>query len=803
MNSLKIAWRKLFRKGDHSFTRIISLAAGLAFGMLLLSEVFYYYSFDSSYPEASRIYVVCENYKADKLSDKLTTRNRVSGAIAPGLKSDVPGIEAACRLNSIGSSVFYINAETGRDKSLRAEFSFAEPSLFDVLPRPVITGNPAEILKNPMNCMVSDQIAGLIGGDVIGKMIELKEYPGKLLTIAGIFKSLPENTNYRYDVLISMVSTSKFTWDGTDNWLGNDRYYVCVRLANGVDPGTLAPAVRKMQEVHQDIMRLESLQNGLVLKYSFKPLKRIHAEEVKEMIIILSAIAFAVLLVSLLNYILLTLSAMVSRAKTSAIYKTYGAQNRNLHMMIFLETLLILSISLFGAFMIISVAEPLIEARIGHSLSSVMNPTVVFPLLLILVVILMLVSYLPGRFFANIPVTSVFQNYHEKGKKWKLALLTLQFAGATFVLTLLIIVILQYDSLRKADHGYRSSGVYFGSTSGMPANKLSTVMNELEAIPTVEKVGLGLCLPTEGASGNNIRLPDDEKELFNVADFYWIDDNYLSILNIPVTEGINFSKETCLPNDFLISRKGAEMLLINTGWKDGVTGKQISLTEHGTFTIRGVFNDFTIHSMTDPDQRPVMFSYLPDIKFQEMMEQKPSFSCYVLVKAQEGTSSDIMRKMAEILNEALPHRDAVVKSLDQERTDLYESERGFRTTMLAGNIIILIITLLGLLGYTVTEAMRRSKELALRKINGASLPDILKIFIKDLEFIAIPAVLSGLAGAWFAAQKWMENFALKTPVHPWILVLCGLSVLAFIACVSALNYIIIANRNPVEALRYE
>ncbi|HEX2975832.1 MAG TPA: FtsX-like permease family protein [Bacteroidales bacterium] len=802
MNSLKIAWRKLFRKGNHSLTRIISLAAGLAFGLLLLSEVFYYYSFDSFYPDADRIYVVCENYKADNGSDKITARNRVSGAIAPGLKAEVPGIEAACRLNSIGPSIFYTDMETGHDQSLRAEFSFADENVFNVLPRPVLSGDPVQILKSPMACMVSDEIAEKIGGNVVGRIIELKEYPGKFLTIAGVFKRVPENTNYRYDVLISMVSTSKFMWDGTDNWLGNDRYYSCVRLADGIDPESLAPAVRKMQEVHQEIQRLESIQNGMVLKYSFKPLKKIHTEDVKEMIIILSAIAFAVIMVSLLNYILLTLSAMVGRAKNSAIYKTYGATDRDLHLMIFLETLLVLGISLFGAFMIISAAEPTIKTETGHNLSSALNPVVVGPLVIVLLIVLMIASYLPGRFFANVPVSSVFQSYHEKGKKWKLALLTFQFAGATFVLALLIIVMLQYDRLRNADHGYRSGNVYFGSTSGMPASKLPTVLNEIRSLPMVEKVGLGLCLPTEGASGNNILLPDDRKELFNVADFYWIDDNYLSILNIPIIEGESFSTETCVPNDFLISKRGSDMLLMNTGWKDGVTGKQINLTEHGTFTIRGVFTDFTIHSMTYPDQRPAMFSYLPEAKFQEMLEKKPSFSFYVLVKAQNG-SSDIMKRLTDILNQALPHSDAMVKSLDNEKINLYASEKGFRTVMLAGNIIILLITLLGLLGYTVTEAMRRSKELALRRINGASLSDILKIFIKDMEYVAIPAVLTGLAGSWFAAQKWMENFSLKTPLHPWIFVLCGVFVLLFIATVSALNYIIIANRNPVEALRYE
>ncbi len=798
MKSLNSSWHKLFRTGEHTLTRIVSLSVGLAFGLLLLSEVFYYYSYDSFYPDADRLYVVNENYKIDKSSDKLNSRPRVSGAIAPGLKASVPGIVAATRLNNLGPSVFY----TEDKKSYYGEFSLADDHLFDVLPRPMIYGNPAEILKVQMNCMVSDKIAGMMGGDVIGKVIEMKEYPNKKLTVAGVFKALPENSNYKYDVLISMVSTSQFTWDGTLNWLGNDRYYACVKLGPGVDPESLAPAVRKMQEVSQDIKRLEAVQEGLVFIYNFKPITKIHLDDVKDMVIILSAIAAAVLLVSLLNYILLTISALVNRAKSSAIYKTFGARARDLHLMIYSETAIIYLISLAGALMIILLVQPVVETQIGHHLATTLNPRVIWPLLGLMTVLLLFIGYLPGRFFAGIPVASVFYNYRQRGK-WKLVLLSVQFAGAAFILTVLVIVMFQYDRLRKTDHGYRAEGVYFVSTSGMPGNKLSTMLNELRAIPQVETVGLGTCVPTEGASGNNISLPGEDKQLFNFADFYMIDENYLSILDIPVAEGSNFSAASSIPNDFLISRKGADMLLLNTGWKDGVTGKQVTISEHGTHTIRGVFNDFVIHSMADPDRRPAVFSYLPVKDVQEMIENNPSKSCYVMVKVYKGAGNGMMKKIADVMNTALPHQDAVVRNLESEKEELYSSEKGFRTAMVAGNVVIFLITLMGLLGYTITEVARRSKELAIRKISGARLSDILGIFIRDLEYIAIPAVFVGLVGARVTAVRWMENFGSRISLHWGIFAICGLFIVLLVAFISALNYVIVANRNPIDALRYE
>jgi len=799
MNPFKLAFRHLFRRGEHSITRIISLATGLAFGILLLAEVFYYYSYDSFYPDASRIYVVHENFKPDKSVDKLMSYPRVSGAIAPGLKAEVPGIESACRLNSIGENVFY----TENLNSYEAEFSLSDEYLFDVLPRPVISGNPKEILKTPGSCMISAKIAKAIGGEVIGKVITLKRFPDKKLTIEGVFKDLPENTNYEYDILISMVSTKMFTSDGTANWLGNDRYYACVKLQPGVSPESLAPAVRKMQEVHQDISKLEKEQGGLILKYSFLPIRRIHADNVKDMIIILSTIAIAVLFVSLMNYILLTLSALVNRAKSSAIYKTFGAQTENLQLLIFIETFLLFAISVIGAVLIVAASRPIAESQLQHSIGAVLNPYVIWPLLAIVVVLVIVTSYLPGRFFSRIPVATVFRSYKLKNKTWKLVLLAIQFIGASFILTLMIIVTMQYNRMKNADHGYQTKGIYFGSTVGMEGSKLSAVLNELRAMPEVEKVGLGFDLPMHGAAGNNVNSQDKKSELFNVADFYQADENFLSILNIRASVGHNFSPQDAATNDVLISKKGEELLKLNNGWTDGVVGKQIEISEHGSTTICGVFPDFIIKSLADPDSRPSVFFYLPEEKFEQMKIERPAASFYILIKVHEGAGSGLIKKITDVFNLGMPQKDASVSSLEDELRNKYSGEKGFRNALMAGNAVILLICIIGLLGYTTNEANRHQKEVAIRKISGASLPNILRIFILELEYIAIPSVFAGLIGAWFTVNKWMQNFAVKMPLHWGIFVLCSFSILLLVALVSAVNYYRTANRNPVEALRYE
>ncbi|MFC2090601.1 ABC transporter permease [Bacteroidota bacterium] len=799
MNLLKLAYRPIFRKGEHTTTRIISLAAGLAFGILLLGEVFYYYSYDGFYPDARRIYVVHENFRPDKNSEKMVSYPMVSGAIAPGLMAEVPGIELACRLNSIGSNVFY----TEDMNSYEAKFSLSDEYHFDVLQRPVLSGNPKEILKTPMSCMISSKIAEALGGNVIGKVIALKRFADKKLTIAGVFEALPENTNYEYELLISMVSTSEFTWDGTNNWMGNDRYYSCVKLEPGVSPESLAPAVREMQIVHQNIEEIEEKNGGMVLKYSFLPIRSIHADNVKDMIVILTTIAFAVLFVSIMNYILLTLSALMNRAKSSGVYKTFGAQPRSLQRLIFTETFLLFFISMLGAVLIIAALKPMAEAQLEHNLSSALNPFVIWPLLALIVVLVVITSYLPGRFFSRIPVTSVFRSYKQHKSKWKLALLSVQFIGSSFILTMMIIVSLQYSNMKNADHGYQTKGVYYGSTIGMDGNKIFTIVNELRAMPEVEMVGLGKNLPINGASGNNVRSDDGERDLFNVADFYHADENYLAILDIQVSSGQNFSPETAAMNDVLISEEGAELLKLNNGWNEGVVGKELMISEHGSTTVCGVFPDFTINSMADPDLRPSVFFYQSEEKFEQLKTENAAYPFLILMKVHEGAEAGILKKLTDVFNLGMPQNDASIKSLEDELQHNYDSEKGFRNAMMTGNVVILLITVIGLLGYTTNEANRRRKELAIRRINGAKLSNILRIFIIDLEYIAVPSVLAGVVVSWYTVDRWMQNFAVKTPLHWGIFALSGLSILFIVGAVASINYTRTANRNPIEALKYE
>lgn len=241
----------------------------------------------------------------------------------------------------------------------------------------------------------------------------------------------------------------------------------------------------------------------------------------------------------------------------------------------------------------------------------------------------------------------------------------------------------------------------------------------------------------------------------------------------------------------------------NNGWTDGVVGKQIEISEHGSTTVCGVFPDFIINSMANPDSRPSVFFYLPEEKFEQLKIERPAASFLILIKVHEGARNGMIKKITDVFNLGMPQKDATINSLEDELRNKYSAEKGFRNALMAGNVVILLISIIGLLGYTTNEANRHKKEVAIRKISGATLPDILRVFILELEYIAIPSVLAGLIGAWFTVNKWMQNFAVKIPLHWGIFVICSFSVLLLVALIAAVNYYSTANRNPIEALRYE
>lgn len=782
---LILAFRSLFKKGRNNHIKILSLAVGLAMGLVLIAKVYFEQTFDNFYPDADRIYHLSENVEMAN-QDEPKQYGRVSGGVAVGMREEIPEVEAATRYTNIGASdaVFYT---TENRRAYSGSFILADSCLFDVLPRPVVAGNVKETLSRPMYVIVSKSIADKIGAEVIGKTIEMDTYPGKVMTIGAIFEDIPENSHYRYDVAISMPSIGNFTWDGALNWLGNDRYMAYVRLAEGVTPEAIAGAMHEMQVRHQPMEKMKEM--GVDLHYTLNPLLTIHSEDtnVKRMSLLLGLLAFALLFTAVMNYILIVISTLVGRSKEVAVYKCYGASDRNITSLMLAETTVHLLISLLLSVLLVATFQSVVKELLGTSLMALFSWQACLLLLGVCVLVYFVAGFIPAQLFTRIPVAVAFRNYRESRRNWKLGLLFIQFIACAFLVTLLVIIGRQYTLMVNDNPGYNYENVIYCDTWGANKERRQQAINELSRIPGVQRVATSNTLPFQGMSGNNVSLPGKEEELFNFADMTDADAAYFKLLDIPIISGKGFDAHS-VEGDILVSKSFEEKMALLCGWTDGVIGKEVMLSQWGLSRIVGVFNDIRIASIANQDTRPSVLLY----------SKEP---CSIITVKLHQLNSETISQVTQVLEESMPDKHIVVTPYSEEMINLYKDSRVFRDSVMIGGMVTLLISLIGLIGYTNDEINRRRAEIAVRRINGATLNDILRIFLKDILRIALPAIVLGGIAAYFTAIKWQEQFAEKSTLTVFLFVVCGAVVLTIILSLVAINSYRVANQNPVESLR--
>ena len=336
--------------------------------------------------------------------------------------------------------------------------------------------------------------------------------------------------------------------------------------------------------------------------------------------------------------------------------------------------------------------------------------------------------------------------------------------------------------------GYVYENLLYCNTSGVTKIERQKAIDDLRRIPEVQSVATCSFLPIYGASGNNVLEPGKDQELFNIADLYSSDAGFLSLMEIPIVEGKGFQPGLSNSSQVLISQAFANKLTRMLKWKDGVTGKSILITEHGICTIQGVYRDISLGSISDPDSRPSAMFYT------EVPTQ------LIMIKLNKLLPEGI-RKVNKVLQTAIPNKDIVVTPYKTSVTFLYTSSRLFRNSVMIGGIITLILALIGLIGYTNDEINRKSAEITIRKICGASAGEIIGLFVKDILRIAIPALVIGELLAALTAEKWMENFAEKTSLSLFVFFGCGIIVTGIILSVVTLASYRTAIQNPVEAIK--
>ena len=777
------------KKNSDILIKVLSLGIGLAVGIVLIAKVFFELSYDSFYKDIDRVYQIRTWYSQH--GDEMDY-GQVSGGVAVGFMEEVPGVEEGTRTTFVFNGDSYLDEDGNKFKG---KIACADTCFFKVFDRPIIAGNPVKTLAKWGSVMVSQSFAEKLGGiqECIGKQIANADMTELKLTIEGVFEDFPKNGSLDYDILLSMTTFDK---KSTDNWLGNDRYKGYVKLAPGVDPGTLSDAIRKMQEAHQPLEEIEA--QGIRLLYFLSPFSTMHtsSKDVRTQVILLSIVAILLIIISLLNYILIVISSMVKRSKEVGVRKCYGAESKHIYWMLTKEALLHIVLSQALAAIIIFAGRGIIENLLGVPFQTLLVPQSIVAIAAVFVLVLVISIVVPAELYQRIPVYAALKNYTENSRRWKLGLLGVQVLINVFLVVMMIIIGRQYQKVSHADTGYDYKNLYFFDMFDGDRQAQVRAVETLRGIPEVSGVAAAYNLPYWGSNGDNVSLPNDERELFNVADQYECSPEFYELLNIQFLEG----RAPRDSSEAVVDEKFVKRMADFTDWSDGAVGKQFFITGHGGggllakgyYTISGVYKSYLIGNLQGVDERPSALFY------GEIGSEK-AYMPHILFKVRP----EALDKVRSALKEVLPDKEINIVSYAEEMRAAYDDSKKIRNTMALGAVFSLIIALLGLIGFIRDESLRRSKEMAVRKINGGTTYDILSVFAKDImKLSAVMAIIACIA-AFLVANKWLEQFAEKVSLNPMYFIGGTALILLIVLGVVVLNCLRIARTNPVESLKNE
>ena len=786
--------------------KILSLGIGLAIGIVLIAKVCFELSYDSFYKDVDRIYLIKSEWV---MGDQQGDGGLISGAVAPGFKAEVPGVEEATRITLGWRDINYLDEEG--NVIFKGMAVVADSNFFKLFPCPILAGDIVNTLNNRESVAISHSFAENLGGvnESIGKMISQENNETQYM-VGAVFEDLPKNGSFSFGVVFSLNMYQK---ESTENWVFNDRYTGYVKLQKGVDPNSLDEAIYKMQATHQDLEKLKTEQ-GYQVRYHLTPFSKLHTSdpEVRSKVVIFSAVAFLLLFISLMNYILVVLSSMVKRSKEIGIRKCYGAGTREIYWMLIKEAAIHIGLALVLAALLILAGNNLVLTLLGTSFTTTMIGPSLRVIVAVIALIFVLSVVVPGVLYTRVPVWQAIRNFTLNMRRWKLFLLSLQVAVNVFIVAMLLVVTGQYEYLANEDLGYNYKNLYYIDAQTVKTRDL--VVNKLSAMPEVECVEACAILPYQFAEGNVVMKFPEMTTLVLLADGYCVTDGFYDLMEIPFIAG-------GAPADSLqvaVSESLIEKMMEHEDWSDGAVGKQLYISDHSFFsvdngmrveplTISGVYRSIRVGSALDPNLKPSCYFHgdlYSGIKFDGVNYGTTSLHPmrYLLVKVRHADKKT-KEHIQAVINEVSEGQELEVKFYAAEVRAQYADNRKMRNTILVGALFALLISLIGLIGYVSDEANRRSKEIALRKVHGAVSGEIVRMFVGEVLKLSLVAAVVGAVGAFFVARKWIEQFAFRIDLSPWYFIGAAAIVLLIVGLVIGISSWRIARMNPVKSLKDE
>ena len=768
MKQLYYTIQTLLRGRGSNVIKVISLTLGLLVGILLFARVAFELNYDSYYSEPENLCITLRTGISDGIKKEPNIDNY--GKLAEAIRENFPDeVEDATVLDLFSQSPLYHEGK----KMEHVILATSKSHVFSTLGIKVLLGDVSQLDRVDV-IFISRSLARRLFADAnpIGKTINIEiDYP---LTVQGVFEDIPENTEFHFDGVYSFDTRSKQYGSERGGWGYDSSYHCMVRFRH--------PDEREKVEVRMPEMLKKYIHNykGQSEEYSFMTPSQYHLQkpESRKIVMILSILGFAILLVAGMNNVLLSVSSLAQRAKSVGIHKCNGASDGHIYRMFLYESALLILLSLLFVTVLLFTFKLEIEDLSGASLKALFTWQTLWVPILVSLVLFLVIGLFPGKLFAAIPVTQVFHRFTAHRFVWKRSLLFIQFTGIAFILGLLMVILLQYHQVMTRDMGYKVDNLAVGWSPYREIDKMDGI---LRGLPIVEE----FCNASTIIYGGYMGQPYTDahgKEFMGRIEF--VDEHYVPVMGLQIIKGRNIQQD----KEILIN----EEMVRQIGWTDSPIGKNLEDGKNNFGTIVGVVKDYVVQSAYMP-QAPV--ELMSNLEWMNVLNKRN-----IILKEPFGEN---LAKINTLMKEAFPTVDIVFRSARQEIDKQYQEVRRFRNVVIIASIAILLIALMGLFGFVNDEIQRRSKEIAIRKVNGAEVPDILRLVSGNIFWTALSAVLVGIVFAYIVSNKWLEQFSDRVSVNGGhFLVVIIIILLLIMGSVIGRSWNV-ANENPVNSIKNE
>lgn len=792
-NYLKSAWRNLLKDKYYALTNIFGLAISITVFLLIINFVKFEYSYEQHIKNADNLYrITLDHYKG---SEYIDTDCETYPPLGPFLKNQLPEVVDFTRIQMLEDN----NEIQYHNRAFRMEYIYAvDPSTFHLLDIPFVRGNAASFDKPYQAVLTETQAKRIFGNeDPIGKTVKDDDM---LLTITGVIKDSPTNTHLKFDFLLSFSTLTALGWS-MDNWGGNNNY-LYVQLSPGID-------WKKFNTKLQTLTK-EKLSDKIAKgnRFTAEPIKSIHLYSHKffepevngdaKTVKFLTIIALLILLVGSINYVNLTTARATERIKEIGMRKLLGSSRSLLITQLMIETLLINVAAMGLALLLIWVSLPFYIQLIGRPITLDFFSSGTFWLtVLALLAFNCLISGIYPAFSlsATKPIKVVGRTFtsNNKGNLFRRSLIVGQFIAAIVVLSATLIVFKQLNFMKKQDLGLDPSEILVirgpkSGTDSLRNQKGFSFKNSLLQMPEVEKVAISGAVPTilydVSTSTGVTRYGSDEGKDYNYT-LYGIDEDFIPTNGMTLVAGHNFEKGSSNEQKVIINETAARLL----GFKksEDAIGQRITLWQG--YTVAGVMKDFRQLSLKE--------AVLP------MIHWYGSASDFFSIKIQTKNIHHSIQTIEKLWKITYPEYPMNYHFMNELVDKQYFADRQFGKVVGAFSIFVLFITCLGILGLTAYNINKRSKEIGIRKVLGATIVEIFKLISFDFVKLILIALCIAAPITWIVMSNWLENYALHIEIQWWIFVFVGF--VAILVTLIALSYqsIKAALVNPVKSLRSE